>query len=161
MMMVQAGVFVAIILCMQAVMGQVNRPNGCVCYSNGGNTPRTPCSTPGCSLGGNQNCGGDISLFLYYPNPQDASADGLTPSTVNRRFGSCSCPAGAYNRYSSAKNNAYYDNGPDTPNRYFNISTCADFGNIPANNPVVYLNAGASRNNVIDCCRACCETGGD
>lgn len=156
MMLVQSGIVVAMILCIQCAVGLVKPPKGCLCYSNGGNTPRTPCTGPGCSANADQDCAGDVSLFLYYPNPNDASV--MKPSTVNRRFGSCSCPAGSFNRYANSKTsyNAYYDD-TNIPNRYFNISTCADFGNIPAGNPLTYPDAAASRANAVECCRACCE----
>ena len=160
MMLIQTGVLVAMILCIQTAMGQEKPPEGCLCYSNGGNSPRTPCTGAGCSADATQDCARDISLFLYYPDPKDA--DELKPSTVNRRFGSCSCPAGSFNQYANSKTsyNAYYDD-TSIPNRYFNISTCDDFGNIPANNPLNYPGAAASRTNVINCCRACCEHRGD
>ena len=162
--MIQAGALVAMILCMQTAMGQVKRPDGCICYSNGGNSPRTPCDEPGCSADATQNCGGDISLFLYYPNiaDSDPTNGGMHPSTVNQRFGGCSCPTSSFHRYANSKTyyNAYYDD-KSIPNRYFNISSCEDFGNIPTNNPITYPGANPSRNNVINCCRSCCEINGD
>lgn len=155
-MLFQSVIVVTMILCIQSTIGLVKQPEGCLCYSNGGNTPRTPCVGPGCSAKADQDCAGDISLFLYYPNPKDA--DEMKPSTVNRRFGACGCPAGSFNRYANSKAsyNAYYDD-VGIPNRYFNISTCEDFGNIPSGNFLTYPGAAASRDNAISCCRACCE----
>jgi hypothetical protein len=64
--MVQAIGLVTIILCMQTAMGE--GPPGCLCYTSGGNSPRTPCNTAGCSFGLGKDCYGDVSRVLFYPN---------------------------------------------------------------------------------------------
>ena len=162
-MTVETGVLVVVILCMQTVMGVVQPPVVCLCYSTGGGSPRLPCTTPGGSVDAYQNCAGDISLFLYYTNPNNAVPK--SPSTVNNRFGACSCPARPFYRYAaSPKNsptNAYYDVGPSTPNTYFNISTCDEFGSFPPNTAYPTGNAAFHRANAVNCCRACCECAAD
>lgn len=161
MILAQAVAFVAIILCMQTAMAQ--GPAGCICYSNGGSatpTSRAPCTTPGCSANATSSCKGDVSLFLFYNNVSNANP--TNPSTSAARHGGCSCPGRSYHSYSSAHDNAYYSAGPSSSNNYYNITSCADFGNIAAK--ANYSGAAASSNGAVNCCIACCESapvGGD
>lgn len=150
--MVQGVLLATIVLCMQSAIGQA--PNKCRCYSNGRfNNPRRPCFTAGCSADASENCG-STSLFLYYvDNAQPAD----NPSQNARRFGSCSCPGSTYRSYSGNRN-AYYTPNSNGNRRFYNITSCEEFGNIPVGNPLFPNAADAA--GATACCRQCCY-GGD
>jgi hypothetical protein len=169
MIIMQAVVLVTIILCIRTAIGQhvPGAPAGCDCYSTGGSGNRAPCNTTGCSANSHQNCDGDVSLFLFYPNASDANGPNPTsggsggPSLTANRYGSCSCP-GQTHTYggSNYHDNAYYvTSGDPTSNPtsdFHNITSCNDFGNLagPGSSSANIANATA-------CCNACCGSSGD
>ena len=132
-------VLVAMLVIIEVTNGQ--RPDKCYCGDH--TNFRTPCDTPGCSVGDNRDCS---NYYAFIAGPLPSATD------LNRvSYSACSCPG---NSYTGRPTQGYYNAG--FIGQLYNFTDCTAFG-------TVQLRDGSSTpygDNAVNCCNYCCTLSG-